>query len=186
MNKIFKNENSFLGKIEKLFWKIYSIESMRFLFWGGINTLFTYILTQIIKYGIFDPLSWNETPFFSSSSSTLLIEIGNKFNLPYIIAFVISIPFSYTTNALFAFKQEWKLVRLARYPLSSIPNFILNLLGIWLFYIILGWPYFLATLLAAVLPLPVMFFVNKALVSPIKKYAKKEENNQKEDKKEEK
>ena len=51
MNKIFKNENSFLGKIEKLFWKIYSIESMRFLFWGGINTLFTYVLTQIIKYG---------------------------------------------------------------------------------------------------------------------------------------
>ena len=31
-----------------------------------------------------------------------------------------------------------------------------------------------------------MFFVNKALVSPIKKYAKKEETNQKEDKKEEK
>ena len=63
---------------------------------------------------------------------------------------------------------------------------MLNLLGIWLFYIILSWPYFLATLLAAVLPLPVMFFVNKALVSPIKKFTKKEENTQKEDKKEEK
>ena len=31
-----------------------------------------------------------------------------------------------------------------------------------------------------------MFFVNKALVSPNKKFTKKEENNQKEDKKEEK
>ena len=179
MNKIFKNENSFFGKIEKLFWKIYGIESMRFLFWGGINTLFTYILTQIFKYGIFDPLKWNETPFFANSSNAFLIEIGNKFNLPYIIAFVISIPFSYTTNALFAFKQEWKLVRLARYPLSSIPNFILNLLGIWLFYIIWGWPYFLATLLAAVVPLPVMFFVNKILVSPIKKKQKIIEKSQK-------
>ena len=65
-------------------------------------------------------------------------------------------------------------MRLARYPLSSIPNFVLNLLGIWLFNIVLKWPYFLATLIAAVLPLPIMFFVNKFLVGPIKLKGKKE------------
>lgn len=173
MKRIFK-EDSFFGKIESLIRKLYEKAGIRFLFWGGINTLFTYLLTQLIMYAIFVPCKLNPTPLFADASEAILKEIGNKFTLPYIIAFVISIPVSYTTNALFAFRQEWKLVRLARYPLSSIPNFVLNLLGIWLFNIVLKWPYFLATLIAAVIPLPIMFFVNKFLVGPIKLKRKKE------------
>ena len=161
-------EVSFFKKIKQLFLKCYSIEPLRFLFWGGINTMITYLFTQIIMYGIFEINKWNPTPIFANETNAILVEIGNKFSIPYIIAFVISIPISYTTNALFSFKQEWKFVRLLRYPLSSIPNFLLNLFGIWLFSIVLKWEYFVATFVAAILPLPIMFFVNRFLVSPIK------------------
>lgn len=175
MKRLF-NENSFLGKVESFIRKLYAKEAIRFLFWGAINTLFTYLLTQLVNYAIFVPNKLNPTPIFADSSEAILIEIGNKFSIPYIIAFVISIPVSYTTNALFAFKQEWKWVRLCRYPLSSIPNFIVNLFGIWLFNIVLSWPYFIATFIAAIIPLPVMFFINKFLVGPIKLNKKNKES----------
>ena len=44
MNKIFK-EKSLFGKIESLFWFCYNKEPLRFIFWGGINTVITLILT---------------------------------------------------------------------------------------------------------------------------------------------
>lgn len=163
-NKIQTIIKRFIDSIKKL----YDKQMIRFLFWGAINTLFTYSLTQLINYAIFVPNKLNPTPIFSNSNEIILKEIGNKFSIPYIISFLFSIPVSYTTNALFVFKQKWKWLRLARYPLSSIPNFIINLFGIWLLNIILNLPYFIATFIASIMPLPVMFFINKFLVSPIK------------------
>ena len=98
--------------------------------------------------------------------------IGNKFDWPFIIAFIIGIPIAYTTHALFSFKQKWSIVRLLRYPLSSIPNFILQLFAIWLLEVVLKVNPYLTYLLAAIFPLPIMFFVNKFLVSPIKNKTK--------------
>ena len=49
MNKLFKEE-SFLGKIERLFWKLYSKEPLRFIFWGGINTLITLVNTIVLNF----------------------------------------------------------------------------------------------------------------------------------------
>ena len=171
MNKIFKNENSLLGKLEKFFWTLYSKEPLRFLFWGGINSLVTILNTYWIR-AVF---VLNSIPIkaFENSSNDILVIIGNKFDWPFIIAFIIGIPIAYTTHALFSFKQKWSIVRLLRYPLSSIPNFILQLFAIWLLEVVLNINPYLVYLLAAIFPLPVMFFVNKILVSPLKK--KKEE-----------
>ena len=167
MNKIFKNENSLLGKLEKFFWTCYSKEPLRFLFWGGINSLVTILNTYWIR-AVF---VLNSIPIkaFENSSNDILVIIGNKFDWPFIIAFIIGIPIAYTTHALFSFKQKWSFVRLLRYPLSSIPNFILQLFAIWLLEVVLHINPYLVYLLAAVFPLPVMFFVNKLLVSPLKK-----------------
>ena len=167
MNKIFKNENSFFGKIEKFFWTCYSKEPLRFLFWGGINSLITILNTYWIR-AIFVACEWN-IKAFENSSNEMLVIIGNKFDWPFIIAFLIGIPIAYTTHALFSFKQKWSLVRLLRYPLSSIPNFILQLFAIWLLEVVLQLNPYLVYFLAAIFPLPVMFFINKILVSPLKK-----------------
>lgn len=170
MNKIFKNENSFFGKIEKFFWTCYSKEPLRFLFWGGINSLVTILNTYWIR-AVFNACSW-PIKAFENSSNEMLVIIGNKFDWPFIIAFIIGIPIAYTTHALFSFKQKWSIVRLLRYPLSSIPNFILQLFAIWLLEVVLNVNSYLTYLLAAIFPLPIMFFVNKFLVSPIKNKTK--------------
>jgi hypothetical protein len=178
MNKIFKNENSFLGKLEKLCWKLYSKEPIRFLFWGGINSLIT-ILNSYWINALFIKCGW-EVKAFASSSNEFMIKIGDKFDWPFIIAFIIGIPIAYTTHALFSFHQKWSFVRLLRYPLSSIPNFILQLFAIWLFDVVCGLNYYVYYILAAIFPLPIMFFINKFLVSPIKKKTKKSKIKQEE------
>ena len=174
MNKIFKNENSFLGKIEKFFWTCYSKEPLRFIFWGGINSLITIFNTYWIR-AVFNACSW-PIKAFESSANEMLIIIGNKFDWPFIIAFIIGIPIAYTTHTLFSFKQKWSFLRLLRYPLSSIPNFILQLFAIWLLEVVLGLNPFLVYLIAAIFPLPVMFFVNKVLVMPFKRKKTKKED----------
>ena len=173
MNKIFKNEKSLFGRIEKFFWSCYSKEPLRFLFWGAINSLITIVNTYWIR-AVFVACDWN-IKAFEDSTEAILIIIGNKFDWPFIIAFCIGIPIAYTTHALFSFKQTWSWKRLARYPLSSIPNFILQLFAIWLLEVVLQLNPYLVYLLAAIFPLPVMFFINKILVSPLKKKVK--ENN---------
>lgn len=160
MNKVFK-ENSFLGKIEQLFWNLYNKEPLRFIFWGGINTLITLINTIILNL-CFQSIDW----------STKLL--GRTIDLPFIIAFIIGIPIAYTTHTIFTFKVKWSWKRLARYPLSSIPNFILQSGFIFLFGEVLSLNTYLVYILSAILPLPIMFFINKFLVEPIKIKSKKE------------
>ena len=93
MNKLFK-EGSFLGKIEALFWKCYNNEPLRFVFWGGINTLITLVNTIILDL-IFSEVDW----------STKIL--GRVVDLPFILAFIIGIPIAYTTHTLFTFKTKW-------------------------------------------------------------------------------
>lgn len=153
MNKIFK-ENSLLGKIEKLFWSLYNKEPLRFIFWGGINTLITLINTIVLNFFL-QSVSW-ETKL-----------LGRAVDIPFIICFIIGIPIAYTTHTLFTFKVKWSWKRLIRYPLSSIPNFILQSGFIYLFGEIVNLDVNLVYVLSAVLPLPIMFFINKFLVEPI-------------------
>lgn len=162
MNKIFKNEESFLGKLESLFWKLYNKEPLRFVFWGGINTLITLVNTILLNF-IFSQVDW---------SSKFL---GRTIDIPFIIAFIIGIPIAYTTHTIFTFKVKWSWKRLARYPLSSIPNFLLQSGFIYLFGEVMSFDSNLTYILSAVLPLPIMFVINKFLINPIK--TKKNVNN---------
>ena len=155
MNKIFKKEESFLGKIESLFWKLYNKEPLRFIFWGGINTLITLINTCLLNF-IFSQIDWS-TKF-----------LGRTIDIPFIIAFIIGIPIAYSTHTIFTFKVKWSWGRLARYPLSSIPNFLLQSGFIYLFGVVLQLDEYLSYILSAILPLPIMFVINKFLINPIK------------------
>lgn len=166
--KRFFNEKSLLGKVESLFWFCYNKEPLRFIFWGAINTFITLINTIILNF-IFSEIDW---------SSKLL---GRTIDIPFIIAFIIGIPISYTTHTLFTFKVKWNFLRLLRYPLSSIPNFLLQSLCIYIFGEVLSLNINLAYIISSILPLPIMFLINKFLVEPINirgesNKKKKEEN----------
>jgi hypothetical protein len=55
------------------------------------------------------------------------------------------------------------------YPLSSIPNYLLQQGFILLFETVLGIPYIIAYGLAAILPIPLMYVVIKYLIGQTKK-----------------
>lgn len=135
--------------------KLYNNQPLRFVFWGGINTLITLINTMILNF-FFQEIEW----------STKIL--GRSIDIPFIICFIIGIPIAYTTHTLFTFKVKWSWKRLIRYPLSSIPNFILQSLFIYVFGVLLKVNEYITYIIAAILPLPIMFFINKFLVNPIK------------------
>ncbi len=144
-------------------------EPIRFLFAGAINTIVGVLLTYLFRHFLFDMLlKWNPKWVIMSSP----IEIS--FDFPYLIAFIIGLPIAYTTQTLIAFRTKWSFKRFIRYPLSSIPNFFLQQLGILIFEGWLKWPYEISYILGCILPLPIMFFIIRFLVKPIKNKNKKE------------
>jgi hypothetical protein len=83
--------------------------------------------------------------------------------------FMVLFPVSYTLQAVFAFRQPWQWRRLLVYPVSSIPNYLLQQGFILLFETSLSIPPVVAYGLAAILPIPIMYFVVKFLIGNNKK-----------------
>ena len=156
MNKIFKNEDSFLGKFEAFCWKLWEKEPIRFIFVGGLNTLIGLVLTLLFRYLFDNVFYWNPKVDFLGM------------DIPNLISFIIGLPIAYTTQTLIAFRIKWAWVRFARYPLSSIPNLILQQGGISLFETILHIQEQISYILATIIALPIMFFIIRFLVRPIK------------------
>ncbi len=139
-------------------------EAIRFLFAGAINTIVGIILSFIFRDILFEKVfNWN--PKLVILQSPIVIE----FDYPYLIAFVLGLPIAYTTQTIMAFRTPWKWERFLRYPLSSIPNFLMQELGILVFESWIGWSHNIAYILGTIIPLPIMFFIIRFLVKPKKK-----------------
>jgi hypothetical protein len=83
--------------------------------------------------------------------------------------FMILFPLSYTLQAVLAFRQTWQWKRLLLYPLSSIPNYLLQQGFIFLFETVFNIQPIFAYGLAAIFPIPLMYLVVKFLVGGSKK-----------------
>lgn len=176
MNKIFKNENSFFGKIEKFFWALYEKEPFRFLIAGGINTVLG-IVASILFRLLFKAAGWDPKISFDFLEKIGLV--APNMDIPYLIAFVLLLPVAYTLQAFISFRTKWSFMRFLIYPISSIPNFICQELFIWLFEVVLKLPSSVSYFLAPICSLPIMFFIIRFLVKPLKKKTeKKEETNE--------
>lgn len=158
------NSLSLWQKVKRfiVFW--WEKEAIRFLFAGAINTIVGIILSFIFRDILFEKVfNWN--PKLIILQSPIVIE----FDYPYLIAFVLGLPIAYTTQTIMAFRAPWKWERFLRYPLSSIPNFLMQELGILIFESWIGWSHNIAYILGTILPLPIMFFIIRFLVKPKKK-----------------
>ncbi|HAK05455.1 MAG TPA: hypothetical protein DCM23_01985 [Firmicutes bacterium] len=162
--RIFKNETSFFGKLETLIRTLWEKSFVRFVVVGGFNTLLGIIVTYILRYSFDVLIGYNPKWDF-----VFLWFLNLQIDIPGLIMFVALLPVSYTTQAIWAFRTKWSLKRLAIYPLSSIPNFILQQGFIYLFEIVLGVNPYISYALAAILPIPIMFFIIRFLVKPNKK-----------------
>ncbi len=163
--RFIKNERSFLGKSETLIRKLWEKSFIRFVVVGGFNTLLGILVTYALRYTFDVLIGYNPKWDFLVWIFALQIDI------PGLIMFIGLLPVSYTTQALWAFRTKWSWKRLALYPLSSIPNFILQQGFIYLFEIVLGIDPYISYALAAILPIPIMFFIIRLLVKPKNKQA---------------
>ncbi len=164
--RLIKNENSLLGKFETFlrFW--WEKSFVRFVFVGGLNTLLGILVVSLLRYAFDHLIGYNPKWDF-----VFLWFLNLQIDLPGLIMFVGLLPVSYTTQALWAFRTKWRWKRLAIYPLSSIPNFILQQGFIYLFEVVLGVNEYVSYVLAGLLPIPIMFFIIRFLVKPKQKAA---------------
>lgn len=135
-----------MEKLKKLFYFFWDREFIRFLFVSGVNTLVGYSATLFFRYvcGLPDPY-------------------------PVILNFAVCFPLAYTLQTKVAFRASWELKRMFGYATTAIPNLVLQ----WLLTILipesLGLPGWLRYGIISVAPLPVMFFVIRFIVRPMKR-----------------
>jgi hypothetical protein len=153
-NIVFKNKNSFLGKLESLAWKLWNYSFIRFIVVGGFNTFLGLLLTLIVR-DLFD------TVFMVNPKWMLL---GFQGDWPVTLNYLLLFPIAYTTQAIFSFRTSWSVSRLFLYPLSTIPNYLLNLGFTLIFETWLGLPFAVAYALSAILPIPIMFVIIRLFV----------------------
>jgi len=155
---LFKKETTLGFKLESFFWRLWDQSFFRFIIIGGLNTALGYILTLLLRLGL-----------FSDQPKWVLLPNILEFDLSNTVMFMILFPVSYTLQAVLAFRQPWRFRRLVIYPLSSIPNYLLQQGFILLFETALSIPYILAYGLAAIIPIPLMYLVVKFLIGNAKK-----------------
>lgn len=116
-------------------------EFVRFLLVGGINTLIGYSVTLFLFY---------------------LLKFDYK--LSQVLNFIICFPIAYTLQAKYAFQTKWSMKRLLVYPISSLPNFILQFITLVLCVEMFNIPEYIAYLISYIVPIPIMFVVVRFLV----------------------
>lgn len=122
----------------------------RFLIVGGINTLMG---------GILIPLIMKEG--FGLTSFTFL---ALTLDLPLTVGYLVWFSFAYLINIKYVFKSRFELKRYLMYPLSQIPNYIINSIFVYIFLNVVNLPSFVAYPASAILAVPIMFIVVRFIV----------------------
>jgi len=146
-----------IKKLQPLLIKLWQLNFFRFLFVGGINTVLGFILTLFLRI------------FFFSDIPKVSVFGLIEFDLANTAMYLLLFPVSYTLQALITFRTKWMWKRLIQYPLSSIPNYGLNQLFIFIFETLLSLPLIISYGLSSILPIPIMYVIIKYLVVGFKK-----------------
>lgn len=134
--------------------KLLSIEFVKFVIAGGLNTLFGGILI----------------PFLFSFTNTIPDLVIGKifvFSVSLLIGYVIWFPFAYTLQVKFVFNTKWDWSRLGGYALTQVVNLFVNQLMLYLFKNILGITLLnglVSLALAAFVTIPIMFVLVRLVV----------------------
>jgi putative flippase GtrA len=149
---LFKKEGTLLYRLEAWAWSLLDIPFIRFLVAGGLNTALGYITTLLLRYTVFV----NEPKW--------ILPFGFELDGANTVMFLLLFPVSYTIQALFAFRTTWSWKRLMLYPLSSIPNYVIQQSFIFILESVLKFPPEISYALSAIAAIPIMYIVIKLLV----------------------
>lgn len=116
-------------------------EFLRYTVVGCINTLIYYI-SYLVFMNIFN---------FS-------------YRISFVAGYVISIIFSYFLNTYFTYKEKPSLKKFLIFPLTYIPNFIIQYIGMMLLVDRFNMNRKLAPIITAIVSTPITFFVMRYVI----------------------
>ena len=131
-------------------------ELLKFVLVGGANTLLGGILLPYIFQLI---LTTYELNIF-----------GFILDIPLVLGFLVWFPFAYFLQIKFVFNCKFEWGRFLLYPLTQIPNLLINQGLLFLFKDVLQltmWDNLIARVLAAGCALPIMFILVRLVVKPL-------------------
>ncbi|WP_343827387.1 GtrA family protein [Clostridium subterminale] len=113
---------------------------LRFAFVGGINTIHNYI--------------WY----------ALFLLISMPYMISFTLAFIISMIGSFFLNCYFTFKTKPTLSKFIKFPLTTLANYCISTVTLYILVKILNIQPFIAGPLASILPIPITFLMTKLLL----------------------
>lgn len=122
-----------------------------FLVIGVINTLSTAIISTLLDIGY-------------NAAGLTRYAIIERFRLTFILGYALSMIISFLLNCRLTFNEKPTLKKLIRFPVSYIPNFIIQYLVVWFCASVFTLPPTIAYLAAAVIGIPVTFITMKLFV----------------------
>lgn len=158
MQKLLDKINTLLSRfipqsVMKYISAFLTVSFITFVIIGVINTLSTSILATILDF------IKTHTLQPGTGADIFLTRVRATFIIGYILSMVLS--FFLNTYFTFHEKPTWK--KAIKFPLSYIPNFVIQYVVVWIFTS-LEWNNTLAYLLAAVIGIPVTFLTMKLFV----------------------
>lgn len=148
--------NKFIDFIVSQLKKYWKFEIVRFLFVGGINTVFGGFALPFIIGSLYpNATHWNM--------------LGLDINMPITIGYLIWFTPAYLLQVYVSFKSRPEVKRYVMYPFTQIPNYALQQSFFFIFASWLGWPDLIGYGLSALLPIPIMFVLVRLIVKNAKK-----------------
>lgn len=132
--------------------QFFTVEFITFLIIGVVNTLSTAVISTLLDF---------ITKHIAVLYACKLIE---KLRLTFITGYILSMLISFFLNCRFTFHEKPTLSKLIRFPVSYIPNFIIQYIVVWFFTAVIPIHSTAAYLAAAVIGIPVTFITMRIFV----------------------
>ena len=88
----------------------------------------------------------------------------NNVIISYIFGFLTSLCISYILNSIFNFKDKICFNKFIKFVINNIPNFVIQILSIIIFYEILSFPKLVSYIISAIIAVPLTFILIKYFV----------------------
>lgn len=133
--------------------KFLSVEFFTFAIIGIVNTFTTSIVATALDFVYRGMLAEGTTAF----------QFIERYRVTFIAGYIASLVLSFFLNTYFTFREKPTLMKFIKFPISYIPNFLIQYLCVWIFTA-MHLPSTLAYVAAALLGVPITFLTMRIFV----------------------
>lgn len=95
----------------------------------------------------------------------LFLALSIQYSIAFTLGFILSMIGSFFLNTYFTFKTKPTWKKFIRFPLTTLPNYLISQVGLWILVEKLGFPKNISGLLASLLAIPVTYFITKFILT---------------------